>query len=261
MSKESLNAVLGFSSGALIHVREKIKRDALSTRGDNRLTPYKNRARRWKCPIVLFPGEVAPAEWRRVNIEVVRESESGNVCFSVGDEGWGSYFLLEEWFKKLKELPNEDKGNVGCYKIGIPYREAASEENCLIIAKTLAYQAHRIFGEDHEYISKEHPALAAAVARYRQLQGPECPFCKELMIPDGFIEEQGDSSIPFAKQKEAEDQVLQLFHIDPLRAGAFLHRPGNVSWGHRRCNLAVGQHAIEETLDWFEQVLRNHGRI
>lgn len=253
--------VLGFNSSGQSHVREKIKRDALCTRGDNRLTPYKNRARRWKYPIVLFPGEVAPAEWRRVNIEVVRESEGDKVSFSIGDEGWGKYFLLEEWFRKLKDLPNEAKGAVGCYKIGIPYREAATEENCLIIAKTLAYQAHRIFGEDHEYIAKEYPALAEAVARYRHLQGPECPLCKELMSPDGFIEEQSDSSMPFAKQKESEDQVLQLFHIDPLRSGAFLHRPGNVSWGHRRCNLAVSQHTIDETLDWFEQVLKNHGRI
>ena len=242
------------------HIEKKLIRDSLFTRGDNTLNPYKNRGARWKWAVVILPGEAAPTGWEKTEIRIVRSGKKHT--FSTVKRGFGHYVTYDEWLnclERVKKAGDNVKEAVGRFKVGIPHDQAASEEDCVAVALTLAYQAHRILGRTAQEIRQFAPELWRAVERFPLLQEPKCPFCLDELTEDGFIREAKDTSDVFYKRKEAEDKVIQLFHIEPLKPGKFLHRPGNVSWGHRRCNVAMGSHSAKETLEWFARVLQNHG--
>lgn len=241
------------------YVAKKLLRDSLFTRGDNTLNPYKNRGCRWKWPVVVLPENKPPQGWKRTDVLV--ENHGTKPRFLTKDQGFGFYITYEEWQSSLEKIKKNDniKKEVGRFKIGIPQEQAASEDDCELIALALAFQTHRILGRTIDEIKEFAPELWSAVQPFPLLQEPKCPFCFDQLTVDGFIEESEDTSDVFYKRKEAEDKVIQLFHVKPLRAEGFLHCPGNVSWGHRRCNVTLGSHSIPETLDWFAHVLKNRG--
>ena len=252
-----LRSLMGFTAEHS-HIEQKIVRDALNTRGDNTLNPYKNRGLRWQWPVVVLPGDEPPKDWEKVKIII--EGSGKKHAFSTTKRGYGYYITYDEWLsalEKAKKGGDNVKENVGRFKIGIPYDQAASEQNCVAVAMTLAYQAHRILGRTAEEIKLFAPELWRAVEKFSLLQEPKCPFCMEKLTEDGFVKEAEDTSDVFYKRKEAEDKVIQLFHVEPLKPGGFMHRPGNVTWGHRRCNVTIGTHGIGETIDWFARVLQN----
>lgn len=255
-----LSGSIGFDSEDLAHIKNKLLRDALLTKGNNRLNPYKNRGKRWSWPVIILGDQKLLVGWKEA--QMIVQGKGAKCSFRTKYTGWGFYVKYETWSSNLdlvrKSGCDIDK-NVGRFKIGIPYEEAASEKDCVLIALTLAYQAHRILGKSEEEIKKDFEILSQAVKSYPLLQKPECPFCKDILIPDGFVELTEDTTDVFYKRKEAEDNTIQMFHIECLKSGKFLHRPGNVSWGHRRCNVAIGQHDVCEAEGWFAKVLKNRG--
>ncbi|HQO57679.1 MAG TPA: hypothetical protein PLT76_03040 [Candidatus Omnitrophota bacterium] len=259
LTSKNIGKAIGFSEPHLKHIKDKIKRDSLYTKGDNKLNPFKNRGNRWKLPIILFKDQIPPPGWVETKISVEKKKR---YKFSTNKKGWGFYVTETNWSKALQSV-RKKRQNVdikkGRFKIGIPYEEAATEQDCIGVALTLSYQAHRILGQTEETIKTDHPHLFEAVKGYPALQKPLCPFCKKSLKPTGFVEASQDTDDVFYKRDEAKDDAIQLFHINCLKPGKFLHRPGNVSWGHRRCNVAVSQHDVTDAEGWFKEVLENRG--
>ena len=48
------------------------------------------------------------------------------------------------------------------------------------------------------------------------------------------------------------------FGIKPLIEEEIRHKAENCSWGHRWCNIAMTDHTIEETLEYFNHVVKEH---
>jgi len=260
LSVEKISKIIGFEDDKLLHIKNKLLRDALHTKGNNRLNPYKNRARRWSWPVIILDDQEPPAGWKEAELRV---QGKGKACsFKTKYTGWGCYVKYETWSSKLDEVRKNGcniSTDVGRFKIGIPYEEAAKEQDCALIVLMLAYQAHRILGKSEKEIEKNCESLIKAVEPYPILREPKCPFCKNELSPDGFVEITDDTTDVFYKRKEAEDNAIQMFHIECLKPGKFLHKPGNVSWGHRRCNVAIGQHDVLDAEKWFVNVLQNRG--
>jgi hypothetical protein len=255
-----LSKIIGFDEEVLEHIKNKLLRDACETKGNNKLNPYKNRGKRWSWPVVLLEGSKEPAGWK--NAESKIRGKGKNCYVTTKYSGWGYYIKYEDWratIDSIIKMGCSVKTNFGRFKVGIPYEEAATQDNCILVALTLAYQAHRIMGLEEDDIKKKFPELYEAVQEYEHLKNPICPFCKNQLTPDGFIEITEDTTDVFYKRKEAEDNAIQLFHIKCLKPGEFLHKPGNVSWGHRRCNVAIGKHDISDAEGWFVNVLKNRG--
>lgn len=242
------------------NIKNKILRDAFTTKGDNKLNPYKNRGPRWSWPVILLKDETPPTGWKNAKLLI---SGRGSKCrFLTKYRGWGYYVKNEDWSSKLDYVKRKGwniKKGVGRFKVGIPYEEAAKKEDCISIALTLAYQAHRILGLSDEEIRKKYPKIFEAIKDLGNIKEPICPFCRDPLNAAGFVELTEDTTDVFYKRKEAEDNAIQMFHIECLKPGKFLHKPGNVSWGHRRCNVAVSQHDVSEAEDWFIRVVTNRG--
>ncbi len=242
------------------HIAQKILRDSLVTRGNNKLNPYKNRARRWGWPVIVLPAYDPPRGWKKCRVRIV--GGEGNKTLLPEERGFGLYIEYEDWLSALdtsREAEESISQPFGRFKVGIPYEEASPERDCHLIAKTLAYQAHRILGRSATKIREIAPNCAKIVESYEILQEPLCPLCHRVMEPESFITRADDTRDVFFKRREGEDKAIQLFHIEPLVPGAFAHRPGNVTWGHRRCNVTVGKHSVKETIDWFIEVLQTRG--
>lgn len=260
ISATNISQVIGFEDEHYAHIKQKLLRDALHSKGNNRLNPYKNRGKRWSWPVIVLKDEKAPEGWKDAQLGIV--GKGANCKFTTKYTGWGCYIKYEDWLSTLDSISKKGcdiKVDVGRFKIGIPYEEAATEKNCILVTLTLAYQAHRIIGMSEEEIKKKYPELDEAIKDFEDIKEPKCPFCKDTLTSAGFVELTEDTSDVFYKRKEAEDNAIQMFHIECLKPGKFLHRPGNVSWGHRRCNVAVSQHDVTEAEDWFIKVLKNRG--
>jgi len=260
VSSASISKIIGFEDARYAHIQQKLLRDALHSKGNNRLNPYKNRGKRWSWPVIILGDEKAPEGWKNAGLRI---QGTGSRCrFETKFTGWGYYLKYDEWLSALDLVTKKGcniKTDVGRFKIGIPYEEAATEKDCILVTLTLAYQAYRIIGMADEEIKRKYPELYETTKDFKNIKDPICPFCKYPLDTAGFIEITEDTSDVFYKRKEAEDNAIQMFHIECLKPGKFLHRPGNVSWGHRRCNVAMGQHDVSEAEQWFVKVLSNRG--
>lgn len=259
LTTKDLSKIIGFEENQYANIKNKLLRDALNSKGNNKLNPYKNRCRRWSWPVIILKDEKPPEGWRDAKLRI--NKSDGKHYFNTLSTGWGCFIKYDDWLVAVKETArNEDvKKDVGRFKIGIPYEEAATENNCTLVALTLAYQAHRILGRNDEEIKKKYPDLYKLTEGYAEIKKPICPFCKNRLNPKGFVDVAEDTSDVFYKRKEAEDNAIQMFHIECLKPAQFLHKPGNVSWGHRRCNVAMGQHDVSEAEKWFVSVLSKRG--
>lgn len=255
-----LGKIIGFNNSSEKHIKKKILRDSLDSKGDNKLNPYKNRCRRWKYPIVILSNQKPPTRWKCTKIIIAGRGH--NIFFKTNNAGWGFYVRHKTWQSKLNIIRKKRHNvnvKVGRFKIGIPYEESAKEKDCILIALTLAYQAHRILGRSEQYIAKHFNYLSKAAKRFPLIRNPKCPFCKTILTSNNFIEISNDTTDVFYKRKEANDDTIQLFHINCLKPGQFLHKPGNVAWGHRRCNVAIGKHDVSDAECWLISVMRKRG--
>lgn len=254
ISSIKLGKILGFENKSHAHIKDKILRDAKNSKGNNKLSPYKNRASRWSRPVIILNDEKPPKGWKDAKL-IIKGRWSGCRFTTKYKGGFGYYIKNVDWqnaLTLLKKRGFNTKTKVGRFKIGIPFEEAATEENCKLVATTLAYQAHRILGKNDMEIRKAYPDLYKVTKKYKTVKKPICPFCKNILRSKGFLGSTDDTTDSFHKRREAKDDVIQMFHIKCLK-------PGNVSWGHRRCNVAVGQHDLPEAEKWFKEVLINRG--
>ena len=76
-----------------------------------------------------------------------------------------------------------------------------------------------------------------------------CPLCKEQL-----------SAELFALDAKDEDAMVGM-HVEPLSEIKINHRPGNVRYGHRRCNTMQGDLSMEDTFNKMIKILKSNGRI
>ena len=93
-----------------------------------------------------------------------------------------------------------------------------------------------------------------------------CPLCKVKLteFPAGLepMERPNNwsvSSFPWntSKQEEGNKESIQLLHIHPLIEREIRHKPENIRYGHRWCNIAMADTSLEDTLNFFHKVILN----
>ena len=64
----------------------------------------------------------------------------------------------------------------------------------------------------------------------------------------------------FGKEIKAKnkDHALQIMHLKPLRESEFRHNAKNVRYGHRKCNIMMSDHDVEDTIKLMKDIVENH---
>ena len=115
--------------------------------------------------------------------------------------------------KEAEELKKQKK-----YRIGIRLDEASTFENCQEIEWELFNILNKIYKEQYD-------------------ETTICPICGKQMNFEQFL------------YFRTEDRSIQSCHIEPLSETEIMHKPGNVKWGHRRCNLIQSDLTLPEMTD------------
>jgi len=77
----------------------------------------------------------------------------------------------------------------------------------------------------------------------------QCPFCREEL---SFQELINQAPQQVGRQLSSSNATaLHLMHIEPLKMGAFNHKPYNLALGHAKCNHAQGEDSIDESINFL----------
>ncbi len=115
--------------------------------------------------------------------------------------------------------------------------KAAPYDSCVRVAMSLTVQAYEMPGapaapdDIREYLEQLFGELT--------LDAAECVICRQ--------------PIPFALFDEARrgKATIETCHKD-----ARVHKPNNVGFAHRECNIAQGPKTLDGFYDWIEEILR-----
>jgi hypothetical protein len=267
----------------------KLQRDALCVRGRQGKAPYSNRNLRWH-PLVVAAQNIdfaKPIE----RIEIDGEDDAQTLIFVVKINGEEiSYpsdkvYELSERFVVLPEhwIPHIDKlkhwndtlwTQNSCI---IPAMEACEWQDAVevyaFLAITVAIEYYNIdFNKIYNEILKllknqkieNFPSNNFPI---NEIDFKSCPVCKKS-LSDTLSEFRSNKRVETwqpawssSKRSEGEDGSNQILHIEPLIETQIRHKVGKVKFGHRWCNVAMTDHSLDETLDFFEYIIRAHNRI
>ncbi len=256
----------------------KLQRDALCTRGRTDKAPFSNRNLRWHPLIAANKTPYYAKEVDSISIY------KGKLVFSIGNQRItpedtykikGVYCApLEKWIKlkdKLKEWGDKEWTANSCI---IPAMEYSPINFSIEVFATLAIAVASSFysvdiSEAYktiiEVFSKNKHTLSSFFPDKDKIKEiVYCPLCHTLISePPGNLDlKKRDDTFqsPWrpSKRGEGKAESIQLFHSLPLVESEIRHRPDLVFYGHRWCNVAVGDHSIDETLEFMKKVLDAH---
>jgi len=129
-------------------------------------------------------------------------------------------------------------------KLGIPKKEYATQKQCHQVAKKLTRLVYEM---------KNAPPCPKSIIKYLDKKPASnqcrCPLCLRILDINDF------SAAEWGKAK------IEMWHNFPLSERKINHVAGNMSWGHRECNIAQGEKTTEEVLLWFKKILKEHKLI
>ena len=270
----------------------KIQRDSLCTRGRQGKAPYSNRNLRWH-PLVISAQNISfatPIE----RIEIEGDDSAKTLIFVVKINNEEEKFPSD----KVHELP---KRFVALPEHWVPHVEKLkywndtlwTQNSCIITSMEACewWNAVEIFAflsisVAVEYYNVDFTDIyfkiintlnSQRVDQNIQIPSPnfpsskedfiKCPVCKRPLSDnlENFRQTQREKTWQPAwkssKRSEGEDGSNQILHILPLVETEIRHKVGQVKFGHRWCNVAMSDHSLEETLDFFEYIINAHGRI
>lgn len=117
----------------------------------------------------------------------------------------------------------------GQYRVGIRKDEASPFEYCQKIEMEMYFSLLDIFNNKYE------------------TDDSRCIICKEKLTIDNFL------------MTRENHNSIQSCHVDPLSEEEIMHKPGNVKWGHRWCNIVQNDKSVPDTLKGLIQILQNNG--
>lgn len=115
----------------------------------------------------------------------------------------------------------------GKYRFGIRKDEASTFENCQNVAIELSESIEDIILE-------------------KNTERTKCPICLEYIT----LEE--------LNYDRHNHKSIQSCHLEPLSEDVMMHKAGNVSWGHRICNIMQNDSSITETVERLKKIVSNH---
>lgn len=270
----------------------KIQRDALCTRGRQGKAPYSNRNLRWH-PLVISAqniGFATPIE----RIEIEGEDSVKTLIFVVKINNEEEKFpsdkvhelpqrfvvLPEHWLPHIEELKYWNDTLWTQNSCIITSMEACewwhAVEVFAFLSISVAIEYYNVdFADVYSEIIKS--LSNQRVDQDIQLPSPnfpnskvdflKCPVCKKPLSDNlrNFRQTQREKTWQPAwkssKRSEGEDGSNQILHISPLVETEIRHKVGQVKFGHRWCNVAMSDHSLEETLDFFEYIIKAHKRV
>ena len=122
----------------------------------------------------------------------------------------------------LKEAEELKKQEI--YRVGIRLDEASTFQNCQEIEWDLFNILVKIYNKEYD-------------------ETTICPICGQQMSFEQFL------------YSRMDERSIQSCHIEPLSENEIMHKPGNVKWGHRRCNLIQSNLTLEEMTDEIFSIL------
>ena len=272
---DSRDGGLGLGSG-------KLQRDALCTRGRQGKAPYSNRNFRWH-PLIVADSDVEFAQpIERLEIEsdtlAFIVNENGTEKSYSSDEVWAlpcRYVILpEHWAPHIDALRKWEDITWTQNSCVIAAQEACSWQDAVVSYAVLGISAAVSFYAVE--FSIVHNAIKNIINSYKidssQILPSDvdsytlCPVCKKKIAEtlENFRKTERRStwqpSWRTSKQNEGEDGSIQILHINPLVETEIRHKPNNVRFGHRWCNVAMSDHSLEETLDFMTHVVRAHAQ-
>jgi len=129
---------------------------------------------------------------------------------------------------------------------GIPKKEYATQEDCFKVAQKLTRLVYEMGNAPD---CPDEIKLYLDQIPNKQNNPCVCPLCKEKLNIQDFNNSLWGQA------------VIELWHIKPLNENTFEHNVDNIAWGHRACNIAQNDKTLDDTLDWFEKILKAHNRI
>lgn len=266
----------------------KLQRDALCTRGRQGKAPYSNRNLRWH-PLVVADKEIpfaAPID----NLEV--EGEKALVFIINGKKYYPEevymldkrYVVLpKHWVEHVSILKDWTDSDWTANSCVIPALEASDWWNAVEtfivlglsiigtiynaqnLEKTISNIINLLQNQEIDKNIKLPTATLNTILKNKK-DLLLCPLCKSKLtenvanLPERKRESVWQPQWRSTKRQEGEDKSIQIMHIQPLIESEIRHKPENVRYGHRWCNVSMTDHSIDETLDFMEHVVKVHGR-
>jgi len=256
----------------------KLQRDALTTRGRTDKSPFSNRNLRWH-PLLLayktppYAYEVDSVEVSENKIIFVIEGKNyypedvykldGVYCAPFHKwshlvatlSGWGSDY----WSENRCTIPAMEYSPAE-FAVGTFASLGIAVSIKLYGAPDIAYdQIRNLLSTEgiSDKVINDIPPLENLV---------KCPLCLvDINNPPGELPKRERPQVwqpPWRSSKRAEgaDDILQITHSFPLVENEIRHRPSMVRYGHRWCNVAMTDHAVDETIDFMKAVVSAHER-
>jgi hypothetical protein len=268
----------------------KLQRDALSTRGRTDKTPVSNRNFRWH-PLVLaatIPSYAKPIE----RIEIQNTGGHKELVFVIRNLNFvelrftsAQVYNLPDTFVALPEhwqvhntefatWTDTDWSNNRCAISAMEYCtwEDAFESYCALAVSAAVevydvdYDAatnavQQIFIKVNETLNTSFPTDKFPKS---QMDATQCPLClksystglEDFRFANRLVNWQPTWAA--SKRSEGEDSSTQIMHVVPLSENVSNHNASNVRFGHRWCNVAMTDHSIDETVQFFEYITEKH---
>ncbi len=270
----------------------KLQRDALCVRGRQGKAPYSNRNLRWH-PLVVAAEKIDFAKPIK-RIEIEGDEDTQTLVFVVDINGTEKKYpsdIVYELPERFVVLPHHWKPHINILKHWndilwtqnsciIPAMEACewwhAVEVYAFLAITVAIEYYNI---DFKDIYEEIINILKNQQINAQITLPSdnfplneddfrnCPVCKKPLsdtLEEFRIDKRSKTWQPAwspSKRDEGEDGSNQILHIEPLIETEIRHKVGKVKFGHRWCNISMTDHSLDETLNFFEYVLKAHKKI
>lgn len=265
----SRDAGMGLAAG-------KLQRDALTTRGKTDKSPFSNRNFRWH-PLVLAYNTPSYAS------EVDSIDVSGNkIVFVVGGiryypedvhklervycapfRKWGHLVeVLSSW---RADDWSENRCTIPALEYSTPDLSVGTFASLGIAVACKLYGAPDVAYKKVVDLLASEPISGEVLDDIAPLESlVKCPLCMvDIDKPPGglpTIERPQVWEPPWRSSKRTEGAagVLQITHSFPLVENEIRHRPSMVRYGHRWCNVAMTDHAVDETVDFMRAVVSAH---
>ncbi len=263
----------------------KLERDAITTRGRQGKAPFSNRNLRWH-PLVVCTSQISFAktvESVHINgdkklVFVVKLSD-GSIKEYTSDEVYAlpeRYAVTSDKWEPIKnELKKWDQKDWDKNLCVIPSLEACewynSVETYAVLAISIACGLYggcfkEIYNKVVDILKKQ-----SIDSNGIKLPTKDFPTEESDIVCDPITKIRLSSSLDFfrkskrpsvwgpnwlsTKRNEGDDASIQLMHLNPLIETEIRHTAKNVRYGFRWSNVAMTDHSIDETVNFFEYVV------
>jgi len=256
----------------------KLQRDALTTRGRTDKSPFSNRNFRWH-PLVLAYTTPPYA------LEIDSVEFSGNkIIFVIGGKRHHPEDVYEldrvycapfhKWRHLAEVLSGWGTDDWSENRCTIPALEYSTAEFSVGTFASLGIAvASKLYGAPDDTYDKVRELLANEDISDEVMDDipplenlVKCPLCLvDIDKTPGELPKRERPQVwqpPWRGSKRAEgaEDILQITHSFPLVESEIRHRPAMVRYGHRWCNVAMTDHAVDETVDFMKAVVSAHER-